>query len=186
MGAVRERIRCILFAVALLAGCQSGSGDMIAHAGPERAAALVAFYARQVGAADRRMGPDGDVSFGESGLYYDAAKDVLYGRVYVNMARIKDAPPARLDAYRRMAVALNDVGGMFDRGGGYFVLDENRQGYFLVRPFSVPHTTPESLDRDMARMRAVAARWNSEWFFTVAMIMHGNRKPPERPVPLPD
>ena len=106
MGAVRERIRCILFAVALLAGCQSGSGDMIAHAGPERAAALVAFYARQVGAADRRMGPDGDVSFGESGLYYDAAKDVLYGRVYVNMARIKDAPPARLDAYRRMAVAL--------------------------------------------------------------------------------
>jgi hypothetical protein len=104
------------------------------------------------------------------------------------MARTKDAPPERIATYRRMEAALNDpaIGGMFEHDNGQFVLDTERQGFFLVRAFPVAQTTPQGLERDMERLRKIAARWSAEWFKDVAMIMHGNEKPREHPVMLED
>ena len=171
----------------LAVGCSPRNGAVIPAAGHERAAALVAAYARAIGAPDRKLTGD-DVAFGESGFFYEAKTDTLFGRVYVTPAYVKDAPPAELANHRRVARALNDpaIGGMFDRGGGYFVLDEGREAYFLVRPFAVPATDPTALIAAMERMHDVAATWTTKWFYRVAMIVGGHAPAPSRPVTLAD
>ena len=85
-----------------------------------------------------------------------------------------------------MVDALNDpaIGGMFDRGGGSFVLDEKRDAYFLVRDFPVATTDERSLIDGMERLQSVTATWVVRWFYRVAMIMHGHQLPPTHPVTL--
>jgi len=180
---------CLLVPLALaLPGCDEGKSTVIAQSGPERAAQLAHVWASHVGAPERKLDASGDMPLGDSGLAYDAQSDTLYGRVWINMALIKNTPADQVEPQRRLVGALNDpkIGGMFDHAGGYFVLDENREGYFLVRAFPVARTTPEKLIDDMERMQTVAARWTTKWFFRVAMIMHGKEKPPEHPVTLQD
>jgi hypothetical protein len=176
-----------LFVVPLI-GCHTRESEMIAPAGRERADLLVHAWATHVGAPARRLGPDGDMTLGETGFYYEAGEDALYGRAWVNMARTRNAPAERLETYRRMQAALNDprIGGMFERADGYFVLDEQRQGFFLVRRFNVSETSPETIVRDMERLQNVAARWTAKWFLNVAMIMHGKEPAPERRVLMAD
>jgi hypothetical protein len=123
------------------------------------------------------------MALGESGLAYDATKDSLIGRVYVNIALIKGMDPEAITTQRRMLNALNDpkIGGMYDRGGGVFVLDEGREAWYLVCAFPINKTTSASLRRDMTRLQVVAATWTVKWFFEVAMIMHGKEEPPTQP-----
>ena len=173
----------VLF-VTPLTGCQSGEVHMNQPAGIERASALASAWSGHLGAADRSLGPDGDMSLGDTGISYQARDDALFGRVWVNMALIEDAPPEEIAILRRMVIALNDphIGGMYDRANGYFVLDEQRQGFYLVRRFDVSQTTSQSLIRDMERLQLVAGQWTTKWFLDVAMIMHGKEKPPTKTV----
>lgn len=186
MAAARERVLALLLGLAPVAACAPGGDAVIPAQGRTRADALVAAYAAHARAPGRTLDAHGDVSFGDTGLAYVADEDALYGRVYINNALIDGAPPAELANYRRMVVALNDprVGGMYDRAGGYFVLDEKRQAYFLVRRFAVPATDPRVLIGAMEAMQQVGARWTTSWLFEVAMVMHGRRPPPDRPVTL--
>lgn len=169
----------------LLYGCGSAA---LPPAGEKRAAALAQVWARHVGAAGRELDAAGDMKLGETGLMYDRGTDTLHGRVWVNMALIKGEPSHVLQPQRRLVAALNDpaIGRMYDQGGGHFVLDELREGYFLERAFPVPQTTPKILIRDMERMRKVAPTWTVKWFFEVAMIMHGNQTKPTRRMVLDD
>jgi hypothetical protein len=171
-----------------LSGCHEGSSTVIAPSGPDRASQLAHVWASHVGAPERRFDASGDMPLGDTGLAYDAQSDTLYGRVWINMALIKNTPPEQIEPQRRMVAALNDpkIGGMFDHASGYFVLDEKREGYFLVRAFPVARTTPEKLIDDMERMQTVGARWTTKWFFRVAMIMHGKEAAPTQPVTLQD
>lgn len=187
MAGARDAMLALLLALgAAVSGCGPGERDVTGLTGRARADALVAAYAAERGAGGRTLDDKGDVTFGSTGLFHAPAEDALYGRVYVNNALIEDAPPAELANYRRMVAALNDpkVGGMYPRGGGYFVLDEQRQAYFLVRRFPLALTDPGSLSEDMALLERVAARWTAEWLFQVAMVMHGRRPAPTRPVTL--
>ena len=165
-----------------------GVPDVSNEHGRPRAEALASVWARHEGVPDRKLDADGDLPLGESGLAYDAGSNVLFARFWINMARTDDAPPERIAIYRRMEQALNDpaIGGMYERANGYFVLDEKRKGFFLVRRFNVDTTTPETLVSAMEHAKAVSARWTTQWFGEVAMIMHGNRPAPRQPVPLPD
>ncbi len=47
--------------------------------------------------------------------------------------------PETLTAVRQSAAGLNDptIGGMYDRAGGQFMLDEQKQMFFLVRDFTL-------------------------------------------------
>lgn len=173
--------------VAPVAGCHMGEPRMNESADAQRAAELAKSFAAHAGAADRALGPDGDLSLGETGLQYDARANILYGRVWINIARIKNAPPERLEAYRKMLAALNDphIGGMYEQAGGYFVLDPQREGFFLVRKFPVSKTTQATLQRDMERLQTVAAKWSTTWFLDVAMIMHGKEPAPVQQIHLP-
>lgn len=186
-----SRVRTARLVVALVlcsftATC--GVPDVSKEHGRTRAEALASAWARHEGVPDRKLDAAGDLPLGESGLAYDAASNVLFARFWINMARTDGAPPERIAIYRRMEQALNDpaIGGMYERANGYFVLDEKRKGFFLVRPFNVDSTTPEMLVSAMERAQAVSARWTTQWFGEVAMIMHGNRPAPRQPVPLPD
>lgn len=197
MEAAREgrcSLRNIMLGTILLAfgaplvACCDGTSTMIAPAGPTRTESLVQAWASHIGAPDRHLDATGDIALGETGLAYDAGHDVLYGRAWINMARTHNAPPERIATYRRMAVALNDpkIGGMYDRAGGHFVLDEARGAFFLVRAFPVRETTEGQLVRDMEKMRNVADHWTMKWFLDVAMVMHGKEKALTHPILIGD
>ncbi len=191
MAAARDR-RCSIVALALLAGFmvwfavdgRGGAADMTVTTDRERADALVTAYARHVGAGRRTLDAGGDVSFGSSGLHYDAARAVLTGRVFVNGASLRTAKPEGQANYRRMVGALNDpaIGGMFERGGGVFVLDEAREAYSLVVDFPVATTDRATLIARMETLQDIAAAWTTRWFFRVAKIMHGHEPAPTVPV----
>ena len=179
-----RRLTIAVIAVMMLAlvAWMAGKPISLAANGPARASGLAQAWSRHVGVPDRDLGPTGDLSLGDTGLVYDATRNVLLGRVYVTMALTKGAADSEIATLRRMTGALNDpaIGGMYDRGGGHFVLDEAREGYYLTRSFPVPATTPQSLIHDMDRMREVAPTWTTRWFLDVAMVMHGKEKPPIR------
>lgn len=187
MWAARTR-RAIL--LALTAACVScrGSWAEMPRAGPPGADVLVATYAAHVGAPGRVLDADGNVAFGDTGLFYDQPHDVLVGRVFVSPAYVKSASAEGVANYRRVAQALNDpaIGGMFERGGGTFVLDENREAMFLVRSFPVRTTSEHDLVAGMERLRDVAAVWTARWLYRVAMIVGGHQPRPTRPVTLAD
>lgn len=178
----------LLPATLVLAACDERKSTVNMPSGAERVATLAQAWADHVGAPDRKLDASGDMALGDSGMAYDASRGLLYGRVWVTMALTKNAPASELLILRRMEAALNDprMGGLYERAGSYFVLDEKREGYFLVRAFPVSETTPKELIRSMERMQTVAARWTTKWFLDVAMIMHGKEKAPTHPVTMDD
>ena len=169
--------------VLLLIFC-AACGDMNQLRGRDKAQALVAAYSRSIGAGNRGLDSTGDVSFGDVGFSYDAAHDALIGRIFINGALLINAPPKELDNYRRIVGALNDpaIGGMFERAGGVFVLDERKEAYFLVRSYPLATTDIAGLTRAVRDGREVAAIWTTRWLYRVAMIFHGHQPAPTRPV----
>jgi hypothetical protein len=170
-----------------LAGCGSHSEstqEASATGGRKGAQLLVERYAQHIGARNRAMNQAGDISFGASGFTYDQATDLLVGRVFVNHLLIEDAPPAELANYRKVAGALNDpkIGGMFDRGGGQFALDEKREGLYLIRNFRVKETTAADVINGMDALQDVSGIWTTRWLYRVSMIAHGHQPAPTRPV----
>jgi hypothetical protein len=155
-----------------------------APAGRDRAEALAQSYARREGIYAAALDERGDASFGEFGFRHDPEKDALVGRVFVAKAWMAGDPPEYQDAYRKVGRALNDpyVGGMFEQGGGYFLLDEDRRMYFLARNFPLATTTPKDLGEGMDLLRDLAATWTLRWFARVADVAHGREAPPARPV----
>jgi hypothetical protein len=156
------------------------------EAPPGRAQAneLMASYARRVGVYDAELDAEGDVAFGEFGFHHHPDRDVLTGRVFVAKAWREGATPETEDAYRKVARALDDpqIGRMFEQGGGYFVLDETKRMYFLMKDFPLATTTPAELAEQMEELRDLGATWTVRWFGRVADIAHGRELPPVRPV----
>jgi len=152
--------------------------------GREKANALVASFGKRVGKYDAALGPDDDVSFGECGFHYDRDRDELVGRVYVNRAFSRGATDETKDKHRRVAAALDDpkIGGMFEHGGGSFLLDEEKSAYFLVKRFPLATTTPNGLVSEMEDLLNIAAAWTTRWLSRVAGIVHGWEPAPTVPV----
>jgi hypothetical protein len=152
--------------------------------GRDRAQALMASYARKQGIYGAEFDPSGDVAFGSYGFRHDADKDALVGRVLVAKAWLKGDPPNYQDAYRTVARALNDpaIGGLFDQGGGYFRLDEDKRLYFLEKDFPLAKATPADVEEGMERLRSLGATWTMRWFARVADVAHGRAFPPAKPV----
>ena len=148
--------------------------------GTERARELIFAYSEHIGANGRVLNVDNTVSYGDSELQYDPERDVLIGRLYVNMARTEGAPMERHNTYQEMLEALNDpkIGGMFEKGGGMFVLDEEEGAWFLVKEFPVVSTSQATLVEEMNELSDIASAWTTKWFLDVAMIMHGKEKAP--------
>lgn len=195
MVAVNDRasIRLSGFALALLLcfllpGCSYGDGDVTRLAGSDAASALAKAWVNDQGAYGRQLDASGDISLGDKGIHYAASENVLYGRVWINMAPLDDNPSERLPVYQRMLAALNDpkIGGMFDQADGYFVLNTESQGFYLVRAFPVASTTPAAFLAGMKRLERVGEKWTTAWFLDVAMIMHGKEPAPARKVLLDD
>src|SRR4051812_42173171 len=115
--------------------------------GREKASYLVASFGKWLGVYDAELGRDDDRTFGEVGFHYDKKKDVLVGRVYIEEAYLPADPEPVKENFRKVAAALNDpaIGGMFERGGGRFYLDETKRKLFLMKDFPVAETTPRSL-----------------------------------------
>jgi len=178
MGVVHE-YRIILLLGFLILGCTVSQGSSVA--GLARANELVGDFGGAMGASGARLDADLDRSFGEVGFHYDRGRDVLIGRVYVADARIKNRPQEVREKYREVARALNDpaIGGMFEQGGGHFVLDEDKEMYFLVRAFPVATTDSRVFRREMEDLMNLGATWTMRWFYRVTNIAHGEEPPPK-------
>jgi len=156
------------------------------HAPPGRdeAQKLMQSYARSEGIYEAELDSNGDVAFGEFGFRHDPDAGALVGRVFVAKAWMQGDPPEYQDAYRKVGRALNDpaVGGLFDQGGGYFRLDEDKRIYFLERAFPLKQTSPKDLREGMELLRNLGATWTMRWFGRVADVAHGRAIPPHKPV----
>jgi hypothetical protein len=152
--------------------------------GRDQAERLVQSYARRQNIYDAALDANGDAAFGAFGFRHDPDKDALVGRAFVAKAWLPEDPPEDQDAYRKVLRALNDpyVGGMFEQGGGYFHLDEDKRMYFLQKDFPLARTTPEELGEGMDLLQDLAATWTMRWFLRVANVAHGRAAPPARPV----
>lgn len=181
-GARETVISKILLAIAVYALWACGANDMtnVPAQGRARAEALVAAYANRVGSPERMLFPDNKASFGAVSFRYVAENDALSIRVYVNAALLEDAPPQEMENYRKIVTFLNDpeVGGMYERGGGHFVLDEDMQAYLLVKEIPVSQLNPSVLYSETENLEEVAAHWTTGWLGEVAMIMHEQRPKP--------
>jgi len=135
--------------------------------GPDKAQALVAAYAKHVGVHDaihQTLDKDHDRSFGDFGFHYFPEKDVLQGRVFNGNSHIKEWPD-RAHFERQVIAGLNDpaIGGMYDRGGGYFVLDEDKQMYFLVKDYPVSTISVEKFIKDFDYLNGLSGIWLMSW-----------------------
>ena len=150
----------------------------------DKAESLMKSYARKQGIYDAEFDASGNVAFGEFGFRHDADKDALVGRVFVAKAWLKGDPPEYQDAYRTVARALNNpaIGGLFDQGGGYFRLDEDKRIYFLEKDFPLGKVTSADVEEGMERLRTLGATWTMRWFGRVADVAHGRAFPPAKPV----
>lgn len=157
---------------------QGGSG------GREKANTLVSGYGKWLGVHDAELDHNNDRSFGGSGFHYNPDTDVLTGRVFIESAFMPNDSDAVKDNFRKVLRALNDpkVGGMFERGGGKFILDEEKRMFFLVRDFAVAGETQRTLRLKMEKLLNVGATWSLHWFARAAKIAHGWEAPPEAPV----
>lgn len=156
----------------------------VPHSDLPRAEALVRAYGSSKGMPERRLGPDYQVHFGETDFCFIPAENRLLVRVYVNPAKTQGQPEEIRVNYFRMLAALNnpEIGGMYDRAGGYFSIDEQVDAFFLVRSFDVSSTDPGILLPAVHRLQDIAAKWMTTWLAEVALIIHGHRKPPLQPV----
>ncbi len=155
-----------------------------ASGGREKANSLVAGYGKWLGVYDAELDQKNDRSFGGSGFHYDADTDMLRGRVFIEQAFLPGDPDGVKDNFRKVLKALNDpkIGGMFERGGGTFVLDEEKRMFFLVRDFPAAQMTQRALRLKMEKLLNVGATWSLHWFGRVARIAHGREAPPSEPV----
>lgn len=150
--------------------------------GAVRAQAFLAAYAKHVGAHDavhQTFDKDSDRSFGDFGFHYFADKDVLQGRVFHANSHIKDWPD-RAHFERQVIAGLNDpkIGGMYDRGGGYFVLDEQKQIYFLVKDYSLATINVDLFIHDFDNLNDLSAIWLTSWGPHAARQSYGAEPPP--------
>jgi hypothetical protein len=153
-------------------------------AGREKANHLVGTFGKWLGVYDAELDMQNDRSFGEAGFHYYPEKDVLRGRVYIEKAWMPSDPEEVKANFRKVAKALKDpkIGGMFERAGGKFVLDEEKSMFFLMKDFPVAETTPRALRVRMEKMMNVGATWSLHWLARVARIAHGWDPPPTEPV----
>ena len=145
--------------------------------GRNKAVALVAAYAKHVGVHDaihQTLDENNDRSFGDFGFHYFPEKDVLQGRVFIVRSHLKDWPESAA-GQRKVAVDLNNpkIGGMYDRGGGYFVLNEDKEMFFLVKDYAVSTTTPSEFIKDFDNLNALGGIWLMSWIKHAARQSHG-------------
>ncbi len=162
---------------------KTGSCERIDDFRQAKAEALVAAYAKHVGARDavhQTLYKDNDRSFGDCGFHYFPEKSVLQGRVFNGNSHIKEWPESA-HVERQVIAGLNDpkIGGMYDRGGGYFILDEEKQMYFLVKDYPFATTTAAEFIKDFDNLNDLNALWLMSW----GHMRHGRvtvRKPCRR------
>jgi hypothetical protein len=150
----------------------------------EKANTLVVEFGKRFGVANAKLDSNNDRSFGDFGFYYDSAKNLLIGRVLISKAFSSDDSPEIINNFRKVAVALNaaEIGGMFERGGGYFILDETKRMYFFVKEYDINVINHDILYQDMNNLIGLGATWTIRWFARVADITHGHELAPTKRV----
>lgn len=145
--------------------------------GRQKAEALVAAYARHVGAHDavhQTLDAADDRSFGDFGFHYFAQTDLIQARVFFTRSHLKDWPQT-IERQKMVHAGLNDpkIGGMYDRGGGHFVVDDEKQMIFLVKEYPVSSTNTAEFIKDVDNLNQLGAIWLTSWGGHVALQSYG-------------
>jgi hypothetical protein len=135
----------------------------------ERANRLVSQFGSNVG-VQANLDEHGDRSFGEFGFRLDPEEKALQARVYIADAYLR-GEYAKPEHFRTVLQALK-ADQSHDRAGGEFVLDEDREMYFLVRSFPIQSTSPATLRHEMEKLINAGAQWSSKWFIDVVKAVN--------------
>ncbi len=141
----------------------------------ERADALVAVYGRWIGVRDAHLDEKGDRAFGGVGFHHALGDDVLQCRVLIEKGyALNDSENIR-EKFRAVARALADptIGGMFERGGGRIVLDEEKRTFFLIYDFELGRVASLEFRAKVEDLIDIGAHWTLRWFSQVARVAHG-------------
>jgi hypothetical protein len=173
----------LFFIIFLLDGCLMPN-DINQLNGYDKANALVQNFGKHVGVHDAILDKNNDRSFGGFGFYYDSKKDILIGRVYITKSDLSEATQEETESINRVMKALKNPkkGGMFDNGGGSFVLNIDKQILFLIKEYPLISTTSKKLRKDMDNLINLGATWSMRWFSRVAGIAHGWESAPTKKV----
>lgn len=168
-----KRVAGLVLPVVLVAcsGCELRRGKDVMAAngsGREKAQELVAAYAHHAGVRDavhQALDASGDRSFGEFGFHYFSSPDRIETRVYIIGLRLKEATPEMKANLEKTIAAYNDpkIGGMFDKGGGHFVVDESKDAEYLVKSYPLAGLDDGAFAKDVDHLRALGAMWLMSW-----------------------
>lgn len=182
---------CVSISLLGLAWWWTGGLDRVKAAmssGREKAQALVAAYAKHVGAHDaehQTLDPSSDRSFGDFGFHYYPDRDLIQARIFIVRSHIKDWPETASNEWRAQR-AMEDpkIGGLYEHGGGHFILDEEKQICFLVKDYPVESTTAGFFISDMDHLMKIGARWSMSWAGHVAVQAAGAEPIPTQKITL--
>lgn len=146
--------------------------------GRAKAQALVAAYAKHMGVHDavhQTLDADNDRSFGDFGFHYFPEQDKLQARVYIVYADDSSVTPQERAISEKVDKALNDpaIGGMYDRGGGYFFTDKQKHIKFLAKDYSLQTITPDNFVKDVDNLSSLGGIWVMSWFGHAALQSYG-------------
>ena len=150
----------------------------------EKANALVQAFGKRVGRSEAKLDHNNDCSFGGFGLSYNSEEGLLVGRVLIVGEYPSDVPPEIIENFNKVARALNnpEIGGMFESAGGYFVLDNQKRMFFLMKDYELTTVDADKLYTDMQDLIDLGAVWTIRWFSRVARITHGREAAPVKKV----
>lgn len=169
----------IISSILLFEACATENHQQ--RGGRDHSNLLVTTYGKHIGAGMRTLGADDDLSFGDFGFHYNSSNGTLTARIFIMRAHLSDWGPKAAESNRKVAQALNDprIGGMYERGGGHFILDEKKEMFFLVKDFSA-NIDLESFKYNMDELRNIGARWVLRWISHVADQALGHESPPKQ------
>lgn len=173
------------FVIVLLGGCNM-SGDKTSLSHLQQANALVKMIGRDFGIRDARLDATNDCSFGECGFHFDDTSATLTIRVFIRDAFLQDAPPEERENTKKCYAALDDpkIGGMFEQGGGRFVVDEAKNALFLTKSHALDTISADEFKTDVEYLLELGAKWSLDWLMRVASVVHGWEPAPLEPVTL--
>jgi hypothetical protein len=159
-----------------LAGCMM-TGEASPLDGRETATNLMRHAARALGVDHPAAMSFGDTTFAWAGDYsfeYHADRDILSFRMDRTKAYLSDAPPDEVRMVEKSIRGHNDprIGGFFERGGGYFLLDVPRDWSYYVRDYPASVTTKSQFREGVEYHTGLGATWMMGWGARVAGIVH--------------
>lgn len=132
--------------------------------------------------------PDTDLVFFNGGeiLHYTSSNQVLTVKSFNIDGEKSNDTPESIANIHKVFDAFNDpkIGGMFDKGGGYFSHSDDWKNIYLSKDYSIEKLSINDFLSQIKHQDALNKAWFDHWGIAVAEIVHKGKPIPTTPVTL--